>query len=386
MTPNNAADTQPLDVLMVSARYFPLMGGTETHTYEVAHRLAQAGHHITVLTTNPGNRLPAHESADGVCIIRTQAWPANRDYYFAPGMLPVITDKHWDVIHIQGYHTLVAPLAMFAALIAKTPYVVTFHSGGHSSGMRNKARGFQRQLLRPLLAHAAQLIGVSEFEADFFSEQLGLPRERFEVIPNGARLGTIPPQSVAQECEESSEHAPLIVSVGRLERYKQHQKVIRAFRHVLEQRPDARLRIAGAGPYEDALHTLVDDLKLSHQVEIKAVPPSDRQAMAQFLSSASLVTLFSDYEAHPISVMEALSLRRPVLVTYTSGLGELADRGLARAIPVDCSDVDAAKAIIHQLEAPLIPSALDLPTWEACATALEAIYRRVSAVSNRTSA
>src|SRR5260221_2635271 len=98
MTPNNAADTQPLDVLMVSARYFPLMGGTETHTYEVAHRLVQAGHHVTVLTTNPGKRLPAHESAEGVCIIRVQAWPTNRDYYLAPDLLSRIIGNDLDVI------------------------------------------------------------------------------------------------------------------------------------------------------------------------------------------------------------------------------------------------------------------------------------------------
>ncbi|MFN8528578.1 MAG: hypothetical protein U0670_08200 [Anaerolineae bacterium] len=40
--------------------------------------------------------------------------------------------------------------------------------------------------------------------------------------------------------------------------------------------------------------------------------------MSRLLARASLVVLFSEYEAHPVAVMEALSLRRPVLVADTS--------------------------------------------------------------------
>ncbi len=35
-------ESRSLRVLMVAARYFPYMGGVETHVYEVGRRLAQA--------------------------------------------------------------------------------------------------------------------------------------------------------------------------------------------------------------------------------------------------------------------------------------------------------------------------------------------------------
>ena len=368
-----------LKILLVSARYFPSMGGTETHTYEVGKRLAAARHDVTVLTTNPGNRLTAHERADGMQILRVRAWPANVDsfdYFFAPGIYSTIRRGQWDVIHVQGYHTFVAPFAMLAAWHSKIPYVVTFHSGGHSSQARNSMRRLQHQMLRPLLARASQLIGVSEFEADFFAERLALPRSRFAVIQNGAKLPQVDENPVrASECPDAGD---LIVSVGRLERYKRHQAVISAFARLREERPAARLRIAGSGPYEPELRDLIRDLNLGDSVEIGAIPASDRRGMANLLTRASLVTLLSEYEAHPVAVMEALSLRRPVLVSDTSGLRELAQRGLVSAVGLDSSDAEVAAAMLRQLNEPLIPSELDLPTWEACTEQLLGVYQRVA--------
>jgi len=57
-----------------------------------------------------------------------------------------------DLVHVQSYHTLVAPLAMLRALLLRVPYVVTFHGGGHSLGHRNRARRLQRRFLRPCCA------------------------------------------------------------------------------------------------------------------------------------------------------------------------------------------------------------------------------------------
>jgi glycosyltransferase involved in cell wall biosynthesis len=75
--------------------------------------------------------------------------------------------------------------------------------------------------------------------------------------------------------------------------------------------------------------------------------------------------------------MEALSMKRPVLVTDTSGLGELAERGLVTAIPLDSSSAQVADAVIDQLDHPLIPAEIDLPTWDQCADSLLGVYASV---------
>jgi glycosyltransferase involved in cell wall biosynthesis len=357
---------------MATPRYLPLVGGTEIHTHETATRIAAEGHAVTVLTTDPGGGLPSEESCEGVHIVRASAWPEGRDYSFSPHLYHVIHSGDWDIVHCQGIHTLVPPLAMAAATRAKIPYVVTFHSGGHSSRVRNAVRGPQWEMLRPLLSRADRLIGVSRFEAEWFGKQLRLPPDRFVIIPNGAQL----PDAILMTQTQTDE--TLIVSVGRLERYKGHQRVIAALPFVLAQRPDVRLRIAGSGPFEPALRRLASELGVAGHVEIRAVSGDDRYGMAELLSSAALVTLLSDYESQGIAAMEALTFKRPVLVTDTSALSELAQRGLARAIPLTSTDEQTATAILRQLTEPLIPPDMQLPSWDACASQLLDLYLSVT--------
>lgn len=210
-------NVRPLRVLMTTARYLPLMGGTESHVYEVSRRLVRAGVDVTVLTTDPTGKLPPLDRTDGVLIQRVRAYPAQKDYYFAPGIYSTIVNGNWDLVHCQGIHTFVAPLAMLAAYRARIPYIVTFHTSGHPSRRRAAIRSLQWKALRPLLAHATRLIGVSQFEARLFQEQLRLPAERFFVIPSG---GCLPRSSGPQELRTGKS----IVSEGVLERHNGHDR------------------------------------------------------------------------------------------------------------------------------------------------------------------
>ena len=120
------------------------------------------------------------------------------------------------------------------------------------------------------------------------------------------------------------------------------------------------------------------------QLRAERVPAGDRAQMATVLSEAALVVLLSDYEAHPVAVMEALALRRPVLVTDTSGLRELAERRLVRAIPLNSPPNEIASAVIAQLRDPLIPESVQIPTWEDCAGKLLVEYSNISLRRNHS--
>jgi len=366
--------TSALMVLMVTPRYFPYMGGLETHVHEAGRRLVESGVDLTLLTTAPHTYptpLPKEEVSEGMRIIRVRAWPPGRDYYIAPEIYSITRRGKWDLVHCQGCHTFVPPLAMLAARKAKIPYVVTFHTGGNSSRFRNGIRGKQWKLLRPLFANASKLIGVSRFEADYFRDLLGLPANLFSVILPPSTLPSLThlPSGISAK--------PLIVTAGRLERYKGHQRLITALPKIREQLPDAQLLILGAGPYEATLRELVRKVGVSEHVEIRAVPGSDRQAMAEILSQAALVALMSEYESHPAVVEEALALRRPVLVANTSGMRELAEQKLVRSVSLNSTPEEIAAAALRQIEEPLIPAQDALPTWEDCTRKLLIIYNAV---------
>ncbi len=358
---------------MVAARCFPFMGGIESHIHEVAPRLAALGHDLTLLTTDPVGNLPREEAFSGARVVRVRAWPSKAEYYLAPAIYSKIVKGNFDLVHIQGYHNLVPPVAMLAAIRKRVPFVLTFHSGGHSSRLRNAMRKFQWKALAPLVRQARALIGVSEFEADFFSEKMGVPRSKFMVVPNGAQLPEVSPS------RNVPKSGRLIVSIGRLERYKGHHKAIEAVNILRQSFPDVRLRILGGGPYEPELRQLVNRLGLGPLVTIGSIPPVERQGLANLLSEADLVVLLSEYEAHPIAILEALSLGRKVLTSDTSGFRELAERSLIRTVPLKSSPAGIAAAMVEALEAPPSPVKFTLPNWDDCARKLDSIYRTIAA-------
>jgi len=359
-----------MHIFMVAARFLPFVGGIETHMHEVGTRFAALGHAVAVLTTDPSGKLPIEENVSGMRVKRVRAWPRERDYYFAPGIYSEICRSTCDIIHFQGYNTFVAPIGMIAAIRRNVPFVLTFHSGGHSSPLRNAIRGLQQTVLSPLVGRASQLIGVSEYEAATFSRNMRLDRRRFTVVPNGAALP--PPSGGAVRTD-----GHLVVSLGRLERYKGHQRVIAAFPELIRRVPDARLKIIGSGPYEPALRRLIGELDLDRCVTIESVPSAERQRLSDLLSATKLVVLLSEYEAHPVAIMEALSLGRRVLVSDTSGLRELAQKGLCRSIPANLEPGMVAQAIAEELESRHAPPDFILPNWDDCARQLLGIYEAV---------
>ncbi|GGF48789.1 glycosyl transferase family 1 [Marmoricola endophyticus] len=365
-------------ILQVVHRFLPETGGTETHVAEVSARLAERGEFdVTVLTTDRSAELPAAERIDGYDVLRRRAWPRDRDYYVSPGLARVVSSGDWDLVHVQGVHTLVAPTAMAAATASRTPFVLTFHSGGAVSSARAATRTAHWRLIAPLVRRAEQLIAVSRFEVGHFAEPLGVDPSRMRVIRNGGALpapvGPIDPVPGR------------IVSSGRLEEYKGHQLAVRAMPHVRARLPGAELVILGVGPYESTLRGLVTALGLDDAVSIRHLPPGDRAAMTRELSQASVMASMSTYEAHPVGVMEALTLGLPVVGLDVAGTGDLVEEGLVTGVPVGVTDRELAQVLAAELEAtesrggPHRPRPVGLPTWDETVDQLSEIYREVLA-------
>lgn len=374
-------------VLMVTPRYRPYSGGTETHVAEVSRRLAalRPGA-VTIVTADPSGALPMLAAEEhGTIVRRVRAYPSGGplgELLYAPTLGATIAAARadHDLLHLQGAFTLFAPTALRAARRAGLPYVVTLHSGGHSSGLRNLLRGAQFAALRPLLAGARRLIAVSRFEAAFYGAKLRLPADRFAVIPNGVNLGVAPDEVVADGGDGT-----LIVSTGRLERFKGHQHAIAAMPHLKQSRPDVRLRIVGSGPYEQELRRLAANLGVADRVEIAAIPPDDRGGMARLLRRADLVVAFSAYESQGIGIGEALALGCRVLVTDATAFAELVEAKLARGVAPGSSAQTVALAMQSALAAPPIATTATLPTWDTCTAQLAALYEQ-TAISYQLSA
>lgn len=357
---------------MACARFFPFTGGIETHVYEVARRLPQWGISVEVLTTDPTGSLPRRETHDGIRVRRVAAAPAGRDWHLAPGLVSVIRAGHWDLLHCQGYQTFVAPVALAAAWQARLPTILTFHSGGPTSTLRRRLRGLQLLVLRPFVLHARGLIAVSRFEGTALAHDLRISPRRFVIVPNGSQLPE--PRPRRRELP-----GPLILSIGRLVRYKGHHRLVEAMPELLERHPGARLEIVGAGPEEPSLTRLIDERGVTGHARIRSIPGADRQQMADLLGEADLVVLLSEYESQGIAAHEALALGRRVLVADASALSELVQDGLARGVPIGANPAEIARAMADALDA-AGPAATIRPwTWDDCAARLASLYRAAAA-------
>lgn len=360
-------ESRPLRVLVATARFFPDLGGTETHVHEVTRRMAKRGDlDLSVLTTDRSGKLPVREEVDGFRILRCRSYPRYRDYYFAPSLYRIIRSGRYDVIHCQGIHTAVPIIAMIAALRARIPYVVTFHTGGHSSGFRRQIRNSQWHVLGPLLRRATTLVAVSRFEQQLFQRACRLDGSRIRLVQNGGDLQTSPVRTTRIEGR--------IVSSGRLEQYKGHQRVIEALPLVQQAIPGATLHILGSGPYEARLRALVETLGLKNSVTIEYIAPGERQRMADSLAQAALFAVLSDYEAHPVAAMEALTLGIPTVGLATAGTADLVEDGLVEGVPRDASSATIARTMVAALKRRDARPLAVLPTWENAANELARIY------------
>jgi glycosyltransferase involved in cell wall biosynthesis len=226
-------------------------------------------------------------------------------------------------------------------------------------------------VLRGLFRRAERLIAVSDFEARLFRRVLALPESKFSVIPNGADIA-----SDAADVDVAAED-DRIVSIGRLEKYKGHHRVLKALPYLLRERPNATLTLLGAGPYETSLRRLAARLGCSERVQIRSLPATERRATARVIKSAALVTVLSEYEAQGIAALEAAFLGRPLLVANSSALQELVHAGIARGISLHARPDEVARVMHTQLTDPLIPARRTLPTWEHCAASLASMYATI---------
>ena len=368
-------------MLQVTATFPPEAGGVETHVRELSSQLLRLGWGVEVMTSDRSGRLPRDENLDGVRVRRLPAWPKHKDWLIAPGMVSGILKTDADIVHVQGITDFTPPLAMGACRLRNIPYVVTFHTGGHPSRLRTQLRSVQWKVLSPLVRRASHRIAVGRYEASLFRRAMSGHDPEISVIRNGGHvLDPPPPQPTVAEQAGAviSEGAVRLLSVGRLERYKGHDRAIEAVAVLLGRGCDSYLTILGTGPDRDRLSRRSAALGVDSRVTIASLPAGDRSSMANEMARATVVLLLSRYEAHPLTVMEARSVGTPVLVLMGSGLTELVEEGYCTGVRREAGPEETATAIVKTIAGRIpAPNSPPVPTWEDCAVSVAAVYDRV---------
>ena len=118
---------------------------------------------------------------------------------------------------------------------------------------------------------------------------------------------------------------PSLVCVGRLCEQKGQLLLVEAIKNLSEQQVEVELTLAGDGEMRTEIESLIIKYQLEDKIKITGWISSD-EVKAHILASQVLI-LPSFAEGLPVVIMEAMSLRRPVISTYIAGIPELVQDG-----------------------------------------------------------
>lgn len=310
-----------MKIAQVCPRYYPDIGGVETHVREISERLVKRGFEVEVVCTDPTGKLPEHDVINGVTINRFRSFAPGDAYYFAPQIYFYLRNNHYDLIHAHSYHAfpaLFAALAKNKSRLIFTPY---YHGGGHTP-IRNLLHKPYRSLGSKIFEKSDRVTCISEYERRKVICDFGVPLAKTEKIPIGLNLE----EFEKLKYQKKNKGGKTLLYVGRLEEYKGIQHIIKTLPYLA----GFKLEIIGKGPYEKRLHELAEELSVTKQ--INWYKNMMREELLQYYASADVFLMLSTHESYGITVAEALLAGTPCIVTSGSALEEFVDGRLCLGI------------------------------------------------------
>jgi len=290
-------------------------GGVQVHVRNLAQRLRDRGHHVTVLTPTGATPIEpwvrsvgrpfAISYAGTVARIAPLAYRRTRD---------ALAEIRPDVVHV--HEPLTPSVSMFATIASEAPVVATVHA------YLDRSRAMERAapVLRRVWANVSEGVAVSDAAARFLRRSLG--DVGLEVVPNGVDVGAWErPARVADDLPAERR----IVWANRLDPQKGFPVAVTAFAKVVAEVPDAVLLVAGDGADREAIGLLTPSV-WSRVRRLGTVPNADLPAV--HAASEVFVSAATGQESFGIALVEAMAAGLPVVATDIPGYREVVRHGV----------------------------------------------------------
>lgn len=305
-------------------------GGPVRVALNQATALRELGHDVTLAAGGRGFDEPPAE-LDGVPVRLFPARTVVPGIGFAglssPGLLRWLRTavRQTDLVHVHVARDLVTLPAAALARRAGVPYFLQPH--GMIDPSANRLAGpLDAALTRPLLRGAAGVFHLTELERRQLTEVAG--ELAFHPLANGV------PEATSGEPADP----PEVLFLARLAPRKRPLAFVEAARLVHARHPDATFALVGPDEGEAAAVRQAVAEAVAAGVPIRYEGALAPGATLDRLRRASIHVLPSVDEPFGMSVVEALSVARPVVVTDSCGLagfvaghdaGIVADAGVA---------------------------------------------------------
>jgi glycosyltransferase involved in cell wall biosynthesis len=275
-----------------------VIGGVERVVWELAAGFSARGIDVEVITSDPASREPTMTVENHVPVHRFPTLLGDSTFSVSPtlGLWMLRNGRRFALLHAHSYHTPVALEAFVAARRVNVPFVITphYHGGGHSP-LRKALHVPYRPIGRAMIRSAQRVVCVSGAERDLVRGDFGGDLE-IALAPNGVDVDDI---LHAEPLERHGEEKVVLVA-GRLERYKQVDRVVRAFALLP---PRYQLVLIGDGKVRKEIERLIGDLNLRDRASVLGNVP--RSLVHAWLRTADVFLSLSSREAFGIVVLEA---------------------------------------------------------------------------------
>ena len=336
-------------IALVSPYDLTLPGGVQSHVNHLRDALRGFGDEVVVVGPGKETGVEGHVPVGGSVSVPFNG--SRAPIALSPtswrGTARALRAARPDVVHV---HEPLVPWVGVAATRARAPVVGTFHAWSDANRLYRLARPLGRRLVRRLEV----MVAVSEVAADYHAAALGVPRRRFVVVPNGVdveRFATAAPLPGVHDPER-----PTLLFVGRLERRKGLEPLIRAFTRLKTERPDLRLVVVGEGPERERCQSLLPTRLRGDVLFLGRVDQADLPGC--FAAADLYVSPALGGESFGIVLLEAMAAGRPVVASDLPGYRTLLREGIQGRLTPPGDVAALAEAIGALLDNPSLRDAM----------------------------
>lgn len=244
---------------------------------------------------------------------------------------------------VQAHQYTPFSYALLSRIPFRRPPILFTEHGRHQPDYPRRKRMLFNRLM---IGRADRLVAVGEAVRQALVVNEGLPEKRIQVIYNGidaSRFADHHDRAAVRAELGLAENDFAIIQVARLDYLKDHATAIRSLARVVRAAPSARLLLVGEGPEEPGIRALVEQLGLQTAVRFLGL----RKDVARLLQSADVFLLTSTSEGIPLTVIEAMCSRLPVVCTRVGGTAEVILEGQTGFLPAARDDAGIADALVR---------------------------------------
>ncbi len=301
---------------LVTADFFPNVGGVAAHVVELGRALAQIGHEVHVFTLPLGQEVAAESQLHGMTVHRPRVFKGKP--FFTWGMHRVLTKylhKHsLDFVHVHGLRPLEATRGL------PVPVIFTNHTSGFLQRIQKGA--FERWRVARRMSHLAAVLAPSH-ELAQATIDIGY-QGRVEFVANGVDVQRFQPaeQTLRATWGVQPDEVALLLARRLVEK-----NGVCVFANAINRLVGQKIRVifAGDGAERPAVEAILRAGGMHDRCVFLGNIPNAQ--MPQVYQSADISVLPSFYEATSITGLESMACGLPLIGTRVGGIPTLIQHG-----------------------------------------------------------